>query len=116
MHAKAKIPESGWQHALRSVLYGRDVDRNVKSKARLGLAIVTFIGIFSIITFRLVMFATVSEGHGGRRSVSQDAVRVCRENGITVIPGGCPNQFLKPDFGHAMMRVMWRAIGNMQVS
>jgi cell division protein FtsI (penicillin-binding protein 3) len=44
------------------VLYGRDVDRNVKSKARLGLAIVVFIGIFSVITFRLVMFATVSEG------------------------------------------------------
>jgi cell division protein FtsI (penicillin-binding protein 3) len=78
MHAKAKIPESGWQHALRSVLYGRDVDRNVKSKARLGLAIVAFIGIFSVITFRLVMFATVSEGHGGRRSVSQDAVATAR--------------------------------------
>jgi predicted CoA-binding protein len=44
-------------------------------------------------------------------SVSQDAVQVCRENGITVIPGACPNQFLKPDFGHAMMRVLWRAVG-----
>ncbi len=78
MHARAKIPESGWQRVLRSVLYGRDVNRNVKSKARLGLAIVTFIGIFSVITFRLVMFATVSEGHGGRRSVSQDAVATAR--------------------------------------
>ena len=78
MHAKAKVPESGWQHALRAVLYGRDVDRNVKSKARLGLAIVAFIGIFSVITFRLVMFATVSESHGGRRSVSQDAVATAR--------------------------------------
>src|SRR5262249_60197684 len=53
-------------------------DRNVKSKARLGLAIVAFIGIFSVITFRLVMFATVSEGHGGRRGVSQDAVATAR--------------------------------------
>src|SRR6187399_1214004 len=78
MHARAKTPESGWQRALRSVLYGRDVDRNVKSKARLGLAIVVFIGIFSVITFRLVMFATVSEGHGGRRGVSQDAVATAR--------------------------------------
>jgi cell division protein FtsI (penicillin-binding protein 3) len=78
MHAKAKIPESGWQRVLRSVLYGRDVDRNIKSKARLGLAIVAFAGIFSVITFRLVMFATVSEGHGGRRSVSQDAVATAR--------------------------------------
>lgn len=44
-------------------------------------------------------------------SVSQDAVRVCRENGIAVIPGACPNQFLRPDFGHAMMRVMFRTLG-----
>ncbi len=47
----------------------------------------------------------------GATSVSQDAVRMCRENGITVIPGACPNQFLKPDFGHALMRVMFRAFG-----
>jgi predicted CoA-binding protein len=49
-------------------------------------------------------------------SVSQDAVQMCRDNGITVIPGSCPNQFLKPDFGHAMMRVMWRTIGFMKVN
>jgi uncharacterized protein len=47
----------------------------------------------------------------GMTSVSQDAVRTCRENGIMVIPGACPNQYLKPDFGHAMMRVMFRTIG-----
>jgi predicted CoA-binding protein len=44
-------------------------------------------------------------------SVSQEAVRMCRENGITVIPGTCPNQFLKPDFGHRMMRLMFRTLG-----
>ncbi|MEJ2708998.1 MAG: CoA-binding protein [Anaerolineales bacterium] len=49
-------------------------------------------------------------------SVSQDAVQMCRDNGITVIPGSCPNQFLKPDFGHALMRVMWRTIGFMKVN
>jgi len=48
-------------------------------------------------------------------SVSQDAVEMCHENGIQVIPGSCPNQFLKPDFGHAMMRVMWRMFGLMKV-
>jgi predicted CoA-binding protein len=47
----------------------------------------------------------------GMTSVSQDAVRLCHENGITVIPGACPNQFLNPDFGHALMRVMFGAIG-----
>jgi predicted CoA-binding protein len=44
-------------------------------------------------------------------SVSQDAVQMCRDNGITVIPGACPNQFLKPDFGHAMMRIIFRTVG-----
>ncbi|HET9908965.1 MAG TPA: CoA-binding protein [Anaerolineales bacterium] len=44
-------------------------------------------------------------------SVSQDAVHVCYENGITVIPGACPNQFLKPDFGHTLMRIMCRSLG-----
>ena len=48
-------------------------------------------------------------------SVSQEAVQVCQENGIQVIPGSCPNQFLKPDFGHAMMRGMWRMFGFMKV-
>ena len=47
----------------------------------------------------------------GMTSVSKDAVRLCHENGIEVIPGGCPNQFLKPDFGHALMRMMWRTLG-----
>ena len=50
-----------------------------------------------------------------------EVVGVCRErsvpklepfNGrITVIPGGCPNQFLKPDVGHAIMRTLWRTVG-----
>ena len=47
----------------------------------------------------------------GMTSVSKDAVHVCRVNGISVIPGGCPNQFLKPDFGHALMRMMWQTFG-----
>lgn len=47
----------------------------------------------------------------GMTSVSQDAVRMCREKGISVIPGSCPNQFLNPDFGHKMMRVIFGALG-----
>jgi cell division protein FtsI (penicillin-binding protein 3) len=78
MHASKKLHESRWQRALRSLLYGHDVDRSVKAKARLGLAILVFAGIFSVIAIRLVMFANVGEGHGGRRSVSQDAVATAR--------------------------------------
>jgi cell division protein FtsI (penicillin-binding protein 3) len=79
MYGRGKTAwESRWQQVLRSLLYGLDVDRNVKAKARLGLAIVAFAAIFSIIAVRLVMFATVSDGHGGRRSVTQDAVATAR--------------------------------------
>lgn len=49
-------------------------------------------------------------------SVSAEAVRLCEENGITVIPGSCPNQFLEPDFGHKMMRVLFRTLGYQKVS
>lgn len=47
----------------------------------------------------------------GMTSVSPDAVRMCQENGITVIPGACPNQYLNADFGHKMMKVMFRTLG-----
>ena len=49
-------------------------------------------------------------------SVSQDAVNKCRENGISVIPGTCPNQFLKPDFGHNLMRGLFGMIGFLKVN
>ena len=52
----------------------------------------------------------------GMTSVSQDAVEMCKANGIAVIPGSCPNQFIKADFGHAMMRGMWRLFGFMNMN
>ena len=52
----------------------------------------------------------------GMTSVSQDAVEMCKANGIAVIPGACPNQFLKPDFVHAMMRGLWRMFGFLSVN
>jgi cell division protein FtsI (penicillin-binding protein 3) len=80
MHASAnlKTPETRWQRALRSLLYGHDVDRDLKAKARLGLAIAAFAGIYCVIALRLVMFASVSDGHGARRSVGIDAVATAR--------------------------------------
>lgn len=52
----------------------------------------------------------------GMTSVSPDAVQMCRENGIAVIPGSCPNQFLQPDFGHKVMRVMMRILGFLRMN
>jgi predicted CoA-binding protein len=52
----------------------------------------------------------------GMTSVSQDAVRLCHENGIAVIPGSCPNQFLQPDFGHTLMRMTMRTLGFLRLN
>ena len=52
----------------------------------------------------------------GLTSVSQSAVELCQANGIAVIPGSCPNQFLQPDFAHAMMKGLWRTFGLMNMS
>jgi cell division protein FtsI (penicillin-binding protein 3) len=78
MVTKPKLPESRLQRTLRSLLYGDNVDRTVKAKARLGLAIVAFAAIYSVIALRLVMFAVVSDSHGVRRSITQDAVATAR--------------------------------------
>ncbi len=80
MRSSQKPSETRLQRVLRSLLYGRGVDREVKAKARLGLAILAFVGIYGVIALRLVIFAEQSEGHGARRSVSQDAVATARPN------------------------------------
>lgn len=76
--SSVRKPESHWQRLLRSLLYGLDVNRNAKAKARLGLAIVAFAVVYGVIAARLVMFAEQSDGHGTRRSVTQDAVATAR--------------------------------------
>jgi predicted CoA-binding protein len=62
------------------------------------------------------MMGTKPGAGASMTSVSKEAVKMCRENGITVIPGTCPNQFLNPDFGHKMMRGMFRLVGNLSVN
>ncbi len=74
--AAAKEP---WRRRLvRTLLYGEDVDRSVKTRARIGLAMLIFVLGYGVIAARLVMFATVPEGHGLRRAVGQDAVATAR--------------------------------------
>jgi predicted CoA-binding protein len=47
-------------------------------------------------------------------SVSAEAVRLCRENHVEVIHGGCPLMFARPvDFGHTLMRWVLRLSGRM---
>src|SRR5215471_2882717 len=61
-----------------SLLYGRNVDRTAKTRARLGLAVLIFALGYAIIAARLVMFAAAPEGHGSRRAIAQDAVATAR--------------------------------------
>jgi cell division protein FtsI (penicillin-binding protein 3) len=70
--------ETRWQRWLRLLLYGDNVDRNVKAKARLGLAIISFGAIYGAIAIRLVFFATINEMHGDRHTIAQDAVATAR--------------------------------------
>ncbi len=78
MQRESKLLESRWQRVLRSLLYGRNVDRDAKAKARLGLAIVAFAVIYGVIALRLVMFAMASNGHGRHHMVTQDALATAR--------------------------------------
>src|SRR6516225_2668521 len=61
-----------------SLLYGRNVDRTAKTRARLGLAVLVFALGYAIIAARLVMFAAAPDGHGSRRTIGQDAVATAR--------------------------------------
>ncbi len=78
MANRMKTPENRWQRGLRALLYGRNVDREVKAKARLGLAILAFSGIYAVIALRLMAFAVAGHEHGNRHSVAQDAVATAR--------------------------------------
>jgi predicted CoA-binding protein len=40
----------------------------------------------------------------GEGSVSDDAIALCRERGITAIAGGCPMMYCNPDIAHRCMR------------
>jgi cell division protein FtsI (penicillin-binding protein 3) len=66
------------RHILRALLYGKDVDRGAKARARVGLAIAAFTVIYAGIAARLVLFAAWPEAHVARRGGSLDAVATAR--------------------------------------
>ncbi len=72
-------PLEPWrQRLIRSLLYGRNVDRAAKARARVGLAILAFAAIYAVIGGRLIMFAVVGDSHGARRAAAQDAIATAR--------------------------------------
>jgi cell division protein FtsI (penicillin-binding protein 3) len=66
-----------WRRRLvQRLLYGRNVDRNVKSRARVGLAILAFSAGYAIIGGRLIQLAAAPDVHTVRRVA--DAVSTSR--------------------------------------
>jgi len=94
--------ETRWQRIVRKLLYGHGVDRDVKAKARLVLAVVGFAVVYSVIAGKLVVFAVDSNDRGGRRTVMQDAVATARpdivdRNGkLLAIDVKAPSLFAEP--------------------
>ncbi|WP_291848962.1 penicillin-binding protein 2 [Bradyrhizobium sp.] len=74
----ARLAEPWRQRLIRSLLYGRNVDRAAKARARVGLAILAFAVVYAVLAGRLVMFAAGADSHGARRSASQDAIATAR--------------------------------------
>ena len=72
-------PIEPWrQRLIRSLLYGRNVDRAVKARVRVGFAMVAFLAIYAVIGGRLIMFAVGGDNHGARRTAAQDAIATAR--------------------------------------
>jgi cell division protein FtsI (penicillin-binding protein 3) len=63
---------------LTRLLYGSRIDRSVKARARVGLAIAAFAIIYLVIAGRLVMFGLAHDQHAERRMAGRDAVATAR--------------------------------------
>ncbi|MGE3149614.1 MAG: peptidoglycan D,D-transpeptidase FtsI family protein [Pseudorhodoplanes sp.] len=77
IHPEHRI-EPWRRRMVRTLLYGQNVDRAMKARARVGLAILAFSAIYAIIAVRLVMYAVTSDPHAVRRVGSQDAIATAR--------------------------------------
>src|SRR6202043_3568141 len=66
------------QRLIRRLLYGRNVDRTAKARARVGFAILAFVAIYAVIGGRLVVFAAGGDSHSPRRTAGQDAIATAR--------------------------------------
>ncbi|HUI96676.1 MAG TPA: penicillin-binding protein 2, partial [Xanthobacteraceae bacterium] len=60
------------------MLYGSNVDRDRKARARLGLAMIGFALVYGTIAAKLVLFAAVPDIHAERRAGAGDAVATAR--------------------------------------
>ena len=71
-------PQPLHRRIAQAMLYGRNVDRAKKARARLGLAVLAFTVVYLIIGGRLVLYALTPESPVARRSPTGDAVATSR--------------------------------------
>ncbi|HTP92157.1 MAG TPA: penicillin-binding protein 2 [Xanthobacteraceae bacterium] len=76
MPVAAAEPWRRW--LVRVTLYGRGTNRAAKARARVGLAIIAFAAVYTIIAVRLVMFAMVPDSRIVHRVGSGDAIATAR--------------------------------------
>jgi cell division protein FtsI (penicillin-binding protein 3) len=98
--ATARAP---WRHRLiHTLLYGDNVDRGAKARARLGLAIAGFALFYAAIAVRLVMLAAAPDDHLVRRGGTRDAISTARpdildRNGLVLATDvRAPSLFAEP--------------------
>ena len=77
MERPAAPAESRWRRLVRGLLYGNNVDRSSKARARVGLAIVAFALVYFVIAVRLVLFGIASDGRTAHR-VGGEAIATAR--------------------------------------
>lgn len=51
----------------------------------------------------------------GQGSINEEAVKLCQDNGLTVIVGACPMMYVNPDVGHRCFRWILGAMGKLAV-
>ena len=77
--ARPAGPAEPWrQRLIRTLLYGKNVDRHVKARARVGFAIVAFVAVYGIIAGKLVVFGITNESNEASRRAAQDATATAR--------------------------------------
>jgi cell division protein FtsI (penicillin-binding protein 3) len=75
----AKAYGAQWRRRLmNTLLYGENVNRTAKARARVGLAILAFTLVYGVIAVRLTVFAVSPDSHLSRRGVAHDAVATAR--------------------------------------
>jgi cell division protein FtsI (penicillin-binding protein 3) len=101
--APPRTAHAPWRNRLvRTLLYGDNVDRSVKARARLGLAMVGFTLVYAAIAVRLVMLAVAPDDHLVRRGGTRDAISTARpdildRNGLVLATDvRAPSLFAEP--------------------